>query len=185
MIPLFITVYLILSIIRFATRYLGFDQNIVLGIISTIVLLILVYVMGFIAQHTVGNRITNWIARFMSKIPIAGTIYNASKQIMDSLMMNKSMAFQKAVIIEYPRAGLYSVAFVTKGRHKSSILKNDEEMLHIFVPTTPNPTSGFFLIIPQKDAIPLDMSVQDAFKLIISGGIVSYDNKTSDGGNIE
>ena len=92
-------------------------------------------------------------------------------------MLKKSLAFHKAVIVEYPRKGIYSVAFVTKDGHDSVYLPTKEKMVHLFLPTTPNPTSGYFLIVPESSTIPLDIPVEEAFKLIISGGIVSYDAK--------
>ena len=88
-------------------------------------------------------------------------------------MLRKSLAFQQAVLLEYPRTGLYAVAFVTRDGHKSGFIPDSEDMLHVFLPTTPNPTSGFFLIVPKRDTIALNISVEDAFKLIISGGIVT------------
>ena len=81
------------------------------------------------------------------------------------------------MIIEYPRNGIYSVAFVTKDSHESTYVRQHEPMVHVFLPTTPNPTSGYFLIVPESSIIPLDIPVEEAFKLIISGGIVSYDAK--------
>lgn len=181
MVPLFITVYILIALIKFVGGKAGLGHGVQSDILGIIIALVMVYVVGYLTQLTVGSRIMNWFFKVFIRIPIAGSIYSATKQIMESIMMGKSMAFQKAVIIEYPREGIYSVAFVTKEKHASPLIKG-EPMLHLFVPTTPNPTSGFFLIVPEKSTIPLNMPVQEAFKLIISGGIVSNEEKTFNSG---
>ncbi|MBN2297835.1 MAG: DUF502 domain-containing protein [Deltaproteobacteria bacterium] len=177
MVPLFISLYIVVAIIRFVARHAGFGHGLLSDIIGICVALALVFIAGFITQHAIGTRVVDWLAGIMRKIPVAGALYTATKQIMEALMLKKSLAFHKAVAIEYPRKGIYSVAFVTKDGHKSSYFPKEEPMVHVFLPTTPNPTSGYFLIVPESSIIPLDISVEEAFKLIISGGIVSYDAK--------
>lgn len=175
MVPLFITVYILVGIIRWVGRLAGVGHGPASSVVGIILMLGLILAAGAMTQHTIGTRYTGWIARIMTRIPIAGSIYSAIKQIMEAFMLRKSMAFQKAVLIEYPRRGIYSVAFVTREHHQSPFIPGDEEAIHVFMPTTPNPTSGFFLIIPAKEIIPMDISVQEAFRLIISGGIASYE----------
>ena len=177
MVPLFISVYVVVAIVKFVARHAGFGHGILSNIIDVGIALALVFIAGFITQHAIGTRVMDWVAGMMRKIPIAGALYTATKQIMEALMLKKSLAFHKAVIVEYPRKGIYSVAFVTKDGHKSPYFSEEEPMVHVFLPTTPNPTSGYFLIVPESSIIPLDISVEEAFKLIISGGIVSYNTK--------
>ncbi|HHO75572.1 MAG TPA: DUF502 domain-containing protein [Deltaproteobacteria bacterium] len=175
MVPLFISVYVVVVIVTFVARHAGFGHGMISDIIGIFIALTLVFIAGFITQHAIGTKVMDWLAGILKKIPIAGTLYTATKQIMEALMQKKSLAFRKAVLIEYPRKGIYSVAFVTKDRHKSPYIPDEEAMVHVFLPTTPNPTSGYFLIVPQSSIIPLGIPVEEAFKLIISGGIVSYD----------
>ncbi len=175
MIPLFISFYIIFALVRFVARNVGFGHGLLADVLGLVITLVLVYVVGFVTQQAIGTKVMAWVAGIMKRIPIAGTIYTATKQIMESLMLKKSLAFRKAVIVEYPRKGIYSVAFVTKEGHKSAFVPDKELMVHVFLPTTPNPTSGYFLIVPESSVIPLDIPVEEAFKLIISGGIVSYD----------
>lgn len=175
MIPLFISFYIIFALVKFVARNAGFGHGLLADVLGLVITLVLVYVVGFVTQQAIGTKVMDWVAGIMKRIPIAGTIYTATKQIMESLMLKKSLAFRKAVIVEYPRKGIYSVAFVTKEGHKSAFVPDQERMVHVFLPTTPNPTSGYFLIVPESSVIPLDIPVEEAFKLIISGGIVSYD----------
>jgi len=175
MVPLFISVYVVVAIVTFVARHAGFGHGLISDIIGIFIALTLVFIAGFITQHAIGTKVMDWLAGILKKIPVAGTLYTATKQIMEALMQKKSLAFRKAVLIEYPRKGIYSVAFVTKDGHKSPYIPDEEAMVHVFLPTTPNPTSGYFLIVPQSSVIPLGISVEEAFKLIISGGIVSYD----------
>jgi len=177
MVPLFISVYVVAAIVKFVARHAGFGHGILSDIIGICIALVLVFIAGFLTQHAIGTRVVDWVSAVLRKIPIAGTLYMATKQIMEALMLKKSLAFHKAVIIEYPRKGIYSVAFVTKDSHESIYMRQHEPMVHVFLPTTPNPTSGYFLIVPESSIIPLDIPVEEAFKLIISGGIVSYDAK--------
>jgi uncharacterized membrane protein len=180
MVPLFISVYVVVAIITFVARHAGFGHGVLSDIVGIIIALILVFIAGFITQHAIGTKVVDWVAAMMKRIPIAGALYTATKQIMEALMLKKSLAFHKAVIIEYPRKGIYSVAFVTKERHESPYVRDSEPMVHVFLPTTPNPTSGYFLIVPESSIMPLDIPVEEAFKLIISGGIVSYDANKRD-----
>jgi len=185
MVPVFMSIYIVLALIRFVARHAGLGHGFTADILGISLVLILLLVVGALTQHAIGTRVMNWLATFMSRIPVAGTIYSATRQIMEAIMLKKSMAFRKAVMIEYPRKGIYAVAFVTREPHTSAYLPDKDPMIHVFLPTTPNPTSGFLLIVPEKDIIPLDISVEEAFKLIISGGIVTYDkNKTKSGGTV-
>lgn len=114
--------------------------------------------------------------QFISRIPLVKNVYAAVKQIADAMLTSHTKNFRRVVLVEYPRKEIYTLAFVT-GIAKGEIQnKTQKKVINLFVPTTPNPTSGFFLMVPESDVIDLDMSVEDAFKLLISGGMISTDS---------
>jgi uncharacterized membrane protein len=137
-----------------------------LGIILTIVL---IYVLGLIVTNFLGKKIFNIGESIVKRVPIVNMIYTTLKQITDTFTKGTSDAFEGVVYIQYPRKGLWTMAFIS-GESKN---KNDIPYYHLFVPTTPNPTSGFFLMIPQADAIPTGMNVEEGLKTIISGGLLA------------
>jgi uncharacterized membrane protein len=137
-----------------------------LGIILTIVL---IYVLGLIVTNFLGKKIFNIGESIVKRVPIVNMIYTTLKQITDTFTKGTSDAFEGVVYIQYPRKGLWTMAFIS-GESKN---KDDIPFYHLFVPTTPNPTSGFFLMIPQADAIPTGMNVEEGLKTIISGGLLA------------
>lgn len=139
-----------------------------LGIILTVVL---IYVLGLIATNFLGKKIFNIGESIVKRVPIVNMIYTTLKQITDTFTKGTTDAFEGVVYIQYPRKGLWTMAFIS-GESKN---KDDIPYYHLFVPTTPNPTSGFFLMIPQADAIPTGMTVEEGLKTIISGGLLAPD----------
>ena len=138
-----------------------------------ITLLLLLFFAGMLARTVFGKmfvRISEW---FVSRIPGVSTVYSATKQMGESLFVAGGSHFEKAVIVEYPRKGIYSIGFLT-GPALTSIetLCGGEETVFVFIPTTPNPTSGWLLAVPKKECVFLDMKIEDAIKLIVSGGII-------------
>jgi uncharacterized membrane protein len=109
----------------------------------------------------------------MYRIPFVSPLYKAVKQLVETLLSGSTRDFKRVVLIEYPRKGVYGLAFVTGVSVGEIQRKTEKKCINVFVPTTPNPTSGFYLILPEEDVIPLDMSVEDAFKVLISGGIIN------------
>jgi uncharacterized membrane protein len=109
----------------------------------------------------------------LARMPVIRNIYSALKQILETVFADHSAAFREAVLIEYPRRGIWAVGFIT-GRTEGEVQNTtEEECINIFLPTTPNPTSGFLLFVPKKDLIPLSMTVEEAIKMVISGGIIT------------
>ena len=106
-------------------------------------------------------------------------MYAAVKQISDGMLTSTRKNYTRVVLIEYPRRGVYTLAFVTGVSRGEVQAKTQDNVINLFVPTTPNPTSGFYLMVPETDVIDLDMSVEDAFKLLISGGMVSSDTNSN------
>ncbi len=141
-----------------------------LGIIFT---LILILAMGLTTRSILGRRLLLWGETLVYKIPLVRGIYQALKQIVFAMMSTKGESFKRVVLVEFPRKGLYTVAFVTGIASGEVQEKTEERCINIFIPTTPNPTSGFYMMVPENQVVRLDMSVEEAFKLIMSGGIVT------------
>ena len=126
---------------------------------------------GLIFSTLFGKAILGYFDNLITRIPFAGNVYKAIKQITETFS-NADAAYQKVVLIEYPRKDIYAIGFMT-GETKGEIKDRKKiDMVNVFVPTTPNPTSGFLLFIPKDDAVELDMSVEDAIKLVVSAGMV-------------
>ena len=124
---------------------------------------------GMVVSNVLGKRIYAWFETVLSRIPVVSVVYRTIKQITSSLSGPNRQAFKKVVYIEYPRKGIWTLTMVTG----ESINKTGEKYYHIFVPTTPNPTSGFMLYIPQNDTLETEMSVEEGLKIIISGGMLA------------
>ena len=131
-------------------------------------------VVGWIAKGVIGRSLIDWAEGFVDRMPIVRSIYNGAKQIAETVFAQTESNFDKACLIQYPREGLWAIAFVStsaKGEINRSVPR-DGNVVSVFLPTTPNPTSGFLLFVPESDVIYLDMSVEDAAKLVISAGLV-------------
>jgi uncharacterized membrane protein len=137
------------------------------------VLLIVLLVTGMAATNIAGQWALRQGDRLLSRTPIVKSIYNSVKQVSDTLFSSNGNAFREAVLVQYPRPGAWTIAFVT-GRPGGEVAQHlSGDYLSIYVPTTPNPTSGFFLILPRADTVALAMSVDEALKYIISMGVVA------------
>lgn len=140
------------------------------GLIITI---IVIFTVGIITTNFVGKKLVSIGERIVDKIPLVRGIYVAIKQMMVALLGDEKGSFKRVVMVEYPRKGLYSVGFVT-GLARGEIQdKTDKTVLNVFIPTSPNPTSGYLIMVPEEDTITLHMDVQEAFKMVISGGMVT------------
>ena len=136
-------------------------------------IILILLITGALITNILGRKIVDLWERALNKIPGFRNIYNALKKISSTVLNTSSESFRKAFLIQYPSKGIWVVAFQSgdyKGEIETII---GEDVINLFVPTTPNPTSGFFVIIPKKDAIELKMSVEEAFKLVISAGVVT------------
>jgi len=128
---------------------------------------------GLMARNIAGQWLLNLSEQILQGIPFAGSVYKTLKQLLETLLRDSNDKFRRVVLIEYPRRGIWSLAFVT-GAADSSIQSHlPEDTIGVFVPTTPNPTSGWYAIVPRHEAIDLSISVEEAFKIIVSGGIVN------------
>ena len=140
-----------------------------LGVILTIVVLL---VTGILAANFVGRAFVGGWESLMDRIPFVRAIYSAAKNFAEMVFSDSSQSFKNVLLIEYPRKGLYSLAFQTASALGEIQGRTGEEVVCCFVPTTPNPTSGFIIIVPRKDITVLDMDVDEALKMIISLGVV-------------
>tara|TARA_B100000686_G_C16753852_1_gene954207 strand:+ start:1063 stop:1743 length:681 start_codon:yes stop_codon:yes gene_type:complete len=141
--------------------------------IGLVVVLIGLTVTGFLAAGLLGKFIVRVGENLLSRMPIIRSIYGALKQIFETVLRSSSRSFREVALIEYPRRGIWAIGFITTkttGEVRSEI---KEDVVNIFLPTTPNPTSGFLLFVPRKDLIVLDMGVEEAIKMIVSAGIVT------------
>ena len=142
------------------------------GLLSSLVGLLIVFlalfIFGGLARNVFGKRVVKWVEDIFKKIPLVDSIYGTTKQLIETISGSNNDSFKKVVYIEYPRKGMWTLGFVTS----ESTNQANEEFYHLFVPTTPNPTSGFFLIIAKEDTTPADIDVEEAFRMIVSSGIV-------------
>ncbi|MFV0421815.1 DUF502 domain-containing protein [Oleidesulfovibrio sp.] len=143
-----------------------------------ILLIAVLLITGLLARNFLGRRLVALGDAIMARIPLVSSLYSGIKQLVETIFTS-SRDFQRVVLIEYPRKGLYTMAFVTGVAVGEIQQKTATKVLNVFVPTTPNPTSGFYLMVPEADVTPLEMNVEDAFKLLISGGILSSENDKS------
>lgn len=154
-------------------RYTGLEVDIRgLGVATFLLFTILV---GWLAKGIIGRSLISWAEGVVLQIPGVRTIYSGLKQITETVVSQGDQNFEKACLIEYPRKGIWAIGFISTSAKGEIAQSNSDEMVSIFVPTTPNPTSGFLLFFPEKDVRILDMSVEDAAKLIISAGLVYPD----------
>jgi len=140
-----------------------------MGVVLTLVVLL---VTGLLARNLIGQRLLIFWEGLLGRIPVFKSIYNSVKQVSDTLFSSSGHAFRKALLVQYPREGSWTIAFLTGIPGGDVINHLRGEYLSIYVPTTPNPTSGFFLMMPKADVIELDMSVDEALKYVISMGVV-------------
>jgi uncharacterized membrane protein len=146
--------------------------------LSVIIVVAVLWLTGLAVTNMAGQWIVNQSNRMFSNIPIVKSIYSSVKQVSDTLFSSSGQAFRQAVLVQYPRAGSYTIAFVT-GKPNGEVAQHlPADMLTLYVPTTPNPTSGFMLMVPRADVVELHMSVDEALKYIISMGVVAPPGST-------
>jgi uncharacterized membrane protein len=155
-----------------------------LGILA---LVLLIFFAGLLATNLIGRRmVTRW-EEFLDRVPFVRGIYATLKSIMDILSFKQREKYDKVVMIQFPKNGHYCLAFVTGETREEIQALAPEPLVHVFVPTSPNPTSGYFLLVPEKEVIPVELGVEEAMKLIVSGGLYSPDkpagiDRTTGGG---
>ena len=141
--------------------------------IGIAVSLFIILLTGVLATNFIGQRLVGWWEKLLDRIPVVSSIYNSVKQVSDTLFSSSGNAFRKALLVRYPHRDIWTIAFLTgtPGGNIADYLGND--YISVYVPTTPNPTSGFFLMVKKQDVVELDMDVEKALKYIISMGVIT------------
>jgi uncharacterized membrane protein len=154
--------------------WIGEDVKINIRGVGVVFFLLFTVFMGWIAKGLIGKSMINYAETLVDRMPVVRSIYSGVKQIAETVFAQSERSFEKACLIEYPRKGIWAIGFIstTAKGEVNARPPHDGPLLSIFVPTTPNPTSGFLLFFPKSDVIELDMSVEDAAKLVISAGLV-------------
>jgi uncharacterized membrane protein len=184
-VPLGITVWVLKFLIGTMDQSLlllptSLHPEVILGVyipgVGTLLTVLVVFVTGLLTTNIIGQRLLLFWEGVLWRIPVVKSIYYGVKQVSDTLFSSQGEAFRKALLVQYPRQGSWTIAFMT-GQPGGDVINHLKgEYVSVYVPTTPNPTSGFFLMMPRSDVIELDMSVDAALKYIISMGVVSPDN---------
>lgn len=144
--------------------------------VGTVLTLLVVFITGLLTTNIIGQRLVLFWEGVLWRIPVVKSIYYGVKQVSDTLFSSQGEAFRKALLVQYPREGSWTIAFMTGSPGGDVVNHLKGEYVSVYVPTTPNPTSGFFLMMPKSDVIELDMSVDTALKYIISMGVVIPSN---------
>ncbi|HSM80641.1 MAG TPA: DUF502 domain-containing protein [Nodosilinea sp.] len=185
-IPLATTIWLTITIsgwvVRLLTRFpkqlTPFDGlnpvlvNFINLLIGLSVPLLAILIIGLMARNIAGRWLLDVGEKVVQSIPLAGSVYKTLQQLLQTVFQDSSTRFRKVVLVEYPRKGVWAIAFVTGAMNAAAATTGAANMLSVFVPTTPNPTSGWYAIVPETDVVNLSISIEDAFKVLLSGGIV-------------
>lgn len=141
-------------------------------IVGAFLVVVLLLITGFLGANLIGRRLVTSYERILERIPIVRSVYGSVKHFAEIVFSEDGTSFKKVLLIEYPRPGLYSLCFLTSEYAREVQNRTSDDVVTVFLPTTPNPTSGFMLFVPRKDVVELDMPIDDALKMIISLGVV-------------
>ena len=182
--PIGITIWAIASIVVWLDNLIlpaflklvipGLDEAPPLPLVGMLFTFFVIILLGVIARHLFGGEFQRAWERLLGRVPVARSIYAGVKQLLEAIFTSaQSSRFNRVVMIEYPRRGVYALAFTTgpaRGAIQDAV---DDHMINCFLPTTPNPTSGFYLLVPEREIVDIDISVEDAFKIVMSAGLVT------------
>lgn len=185
-IPLATTIWLTITIASWVIDFLTRipkqlnpfnDLNPILGdllnlLVGLAVPLLSILLIGLMARNIVGRWLLDVGERLLQAIPLAGSVYKTLKQLLETVLKDSSNKFRRVVLVEYPRKNIWAIGFVTGIVSPHIQAQMPDPMLNVFIPTTPNPTTGWYAVVPESEVINLSMSIEDAFKILISGGIV-------------
>jgi uncharacterized membrane protein len=186
-IPLATTIWLTITIATWVINFLTqvpkqlnpFDGlnpilvNILNLLVGLAVPLLSILAIGLMARNIAGRWLLDFGERLLQAIPLAGQVYKTLKQLLETLLKDSNGKFRRVVLVEYPRPGIWAIAFVTGAMSNEIQSQISRPVISLFIPTTPNPTTGWYAIVPEEDVLNLSISVEDAFKIVVSGGIVS------------
>ena len=184
LLPLLITIWLLYFIFTFLDSILGNIITLIAGRhipgLGFVITVILILVVGFFATYIIGAQLFKLGEEILYRVPIVKSIYSAVKQINEVLFMQKTAEeYRRACIIEYPRKGIWSVGFITSDAAAEIEAKAKEKMINVFIPNTPTPATGFLVVFPARDVILLDMKIEEAFKYVVSGGVLKPSSLSS------
>jgi uncharacterized membrane protein len=144
------------------------------SLVALVLAVVLISVVGVLARYYIGKKVIDWTDRVLMQVPLLNKFYGAIKQVNDAFAGSKN-SFKTVVLVQFPREGMYSVGFITSEQNDEVQAKTKEKVVCVFVPTTPNPTSGFLILVPEDQVTKLEMSVTDAIKYIVSLGSISQE----------
>lgn len=186
-IPLATTIWLTITIASWVVNFLTqipkqlnpFDGlhpilvNVLNLVVGLAVPLLSILVIGLMARNIAGKWLLDFGERLLQAIPLAGQVYKTLKQLLETILKDSNGKFRRVVLLEYPRRGIWALAFVTGAINNDIQAKMSQKMLSVFIPTTPNPTTGWYAVVPEEEVVNLTISVEEAFKIVVSGGIVA------------
>ncbi len=182
--PILVTLWVIKFIVELLDKSLSllphaYQPSNLFGVnipgIGVVFSILIVFFTGMLVTNFIGHRLVALWDSIVSRIPLVRSVHAGVKQVLNTIFSSSGDAFRQVMLVEYPRKGLWSIAFLTGSGFKQAEHITQQELLTVFVPTTPNPTSGFLIMVPRSDAIPLDVSIDDALKMVISLGVVRPD----------
>ncbi|KUO77615.1 MAG: hypothetical protein APF77_19880 [Clostridia bacterium BRH_c25] len=184
LLPTVTTIYIVYFLFTLLDNFLGTYIEILLGRplpgIGVFASIVLIFITGFLVSNVLGEKLFHLGERLLQKIPILPKVYFGIKQIIDAFSLQGSQMFSQVVLLEYPRKGTYAVGFVTGECRGEVQTKTAARLINVFIPTTPNPTSGMLILVPDDEIIYLDMTVEEGLKLIVSAGVVVPDEAFND-----
>lgn len=177
LLPLLVTIWLLWFMFTFLDGIFGNIITVITGHplpgLGFIITVVLIFLSGYFATHIFGVKLFKFGEELISRVPIVKGIYSAAKQVNEVLFLEKNKEeYRRACIVEYPRKGIWSVGFVTSDTAAEIEAKAKEKMINVFIANTPTPATGFLIMVPAREVILLDMKIEDAFKYVISGGVL-------------
>lgn len=181
LVPAALTLYVLIALFRIMDGFFGplIDRGISffipdthvpgLGLVMTFVVVML---LGWLSTNVMGRRVIGGFERLIQRVPVGRTIYASAKGVMEALSKDQGETFTRVVLIEYPKNDIFVLGFVTRGARWGAVDPRTRDLLLVFVPTTPNPTSGFLLLVPRTEAVAVPISVEEGIRMVISGGIL-------------
>lgn len=140
--------------------------------VGVVLSLLLLFFTGLLVKNLFGSQIVRGLESLVRRVPVIGAVYSGAKTFSETVLTDKGQSFKKVVMVEFPRKGIYSVGFITSEQSEEIQTRTADEVVCVFVPTTPNPTTGFLVMFPRHEITPLDMSVDEAFKMLLTLGVV-------------
>jgi uncharacterized membrane protein len=181
LVPAALTIYVLVALFRLMDGFFGplvnraiqvfFPEARVPGL-GLVMTLLVVLLLGWLSNKVMGRRLIAGFEQLIARVPVVRTIYSATKGVLEAVSRDRADAFTRVVMIEYPKENLFALGFVTRGARWDAVDPRAKDLLLVFVPTTPNPTSGFLLLVPRTEAITLPISVEEGIRMVISGGIL-------------